>query len=54
MIYFIVILLVSTVWILDKKKKKKKTSKNILAENVIDFTREFRKVREGLSRGAKR
>lgn len=50
MIYFIVILLVSTVWILDKKR----TSKNILAENVIDFTQEFRKVREGLSRGAKR
>lgn len=50
MIYFIVTLLVSAIWIMDKKR----TSKNTLAEDVIDFTQEFRKVREGLSREAKR
>lgn len=50
MIYFIVTLLVSAIWIMDKKR----TSKNILAENVVDFTQEFRKVREGLSREEKR
>lgn len=50
MIYFVVTLLVSAVWILDKKR----TRKNILAEDVVDFTNEFRKVREGLSLEEKR